>query len=170
MPDAPRRTGLPPVAGAAGRARVLILGSFPSEASLRAREYYAHPRNQFWPIMEELFGIARAAPYRTRCRQLAARGVALWDVIASCRRDGSLDSNIRAARANDFAAFHRRHPRIAEVFCNGASAERHYRALAAADDMRVTRLPSTSPAHAALSLAAKTAQWAAVRAALARAI
>ncbi|MGR3983680.1 MAG: DNA-deoxyinosine glycosylase [Gammaproteobacteria bacterium] len=172
-PDSPKRRPpknrcLPPIAGA--HARVLILGSFPSEASLRARQYYAHPRNQFWTIIEQLFGIARETPYRERCRQLAARGIALWDVIASCRRHGSLDSNIRDAETNDFAAFHRRHPRITAVFCNGAGAERHYRRLAAAPGIcpAISRLPSTSPANAAISLAGKAAQWEAVREALAR--
>ncbi|MGR3915212.1 MAG: DNA-deoxyinosine glycosylase [Gammaproteobacteria bacterium] len=158
---------LPPIAGA--HARVLILGSFPSESSLRARRYYAHPRNQFWMIIEQLFGIARDAEYCARCRQLAARGIALWDVIARCHRHGSLDGNIRAVETNDFAAFHRRHPRIGAVFCNGASAARHYQKAAPPgilSAISVTRLPSTSPAHAAISLAGKIAQWEAVRDAL----
>lgn len=156
--------GLPPLAGA--DARVLILGSFPSEASLRQRQYYAHPRNQFWTIIEQLFGIARGNPYSQRCQQLLEQRVAVWDVIGRCRREGSLDSKIRDPEANDFAGFYRSHPRIAALFWNGAAAERHYRALvgmalkpAGCDALAVFRLPSTSPANAAISLAGKTGQW-----------
>ena len=158
--------GLPPIAG--DDARVLILGSFPSEASLRARRYYDHPRNQFWRIIDSLFAIARADPYPRRCAQLVARGVAVWDVIGRCRRKGSMDSAIRAPEANDFARFYRRHPRITAVFFNGGAAEQHYRALVGPPPMGV-RLPSTSPANARLSFADKTAQWAALRDALRRA-
>lgn len=168
-----RLQGLPPIAGK--DARVLILGSFPSEASLRARRYYAHPRNQFWAVIEALFGIARDESYARRCRQLAAHGVAVWDVIGRCRRRGSLDSAIRDAEANDFAAFYRDHPRIAAVFFNGAEAERQYRRLAASvpvtQDGAVegVRLPSTSPANAGISLAGKIEQWRVVQTAVAAA-
>lgn len=158
-----RLKGLPPLAG--DDARVLILGSFPSAASLRAREYYAHPRNQFWAIVEALFGIARGDEYARRCRQLSAHGVAVWDVIGRCRRAGSLDAAIRDAEVNDFAAFYRAHPRIAAVFFNGAVAEkRHRRAGVAGLPAPVgLRLPSTSPANAGLSLAAKIDAWRAVK-------
>jgi len=155
-----RLHGLPPMAG--DDARVLILGSFPSEASLRAQQYYAHPRNQFWAVVEALFGIARDDPYARRCRQLAARGVAVWDVIGRCRRRGSLDSAIRDVEVNDFAAFYRRHPRMEAVFFNGAEAERRYRRLVDAtvgEAPAGVRLPSTSPANATISLAGKIDQW-----------
>lgn len=152
---------LPPLAGA--NARVLILGSFPSEASLRARQYYAHPRNQFWAVVEALFGIARTESYARRCERLNARGVAVWDVIGRCRRRGSLDSAIRDAEGNDFAAFYRDHPRIAAVFFNGAEAERRYRRLVdTAAAPAGARLPSTSPANAGVSLAGKIEKWRAV--------
>lgn len=162
-----RLHGLAPIAGK--EARVLILGSFPSEASLRAQRYYAHPRNQFWAVVEALFGVARDDSYARRCRQLAARGVAVWDVIGRCRRRGSLDSAIRQPEANDFAAFYRDHPRIAAVFFNGAEAERQYRRLVTAAPAGArggavagARLPSTSPANAGVSLAGKIEKWRAV--------
>ena len=167
--------GLPPIAGK--DARVLILGSFPSEASLRERQYYGHPRNQFWVVMERLFGIARGEPYLRRCRELVGRRVAVWDVIGRCRRRGSLDSAIRAPEANDFAGFYRQYPQIVAVFFNGAAAEKHYRALVGTDiapagettpadraTLTALRLPSTSPANASITLAAKTAQWQTIRA------
>ncbi|MDD9858749.1 MAG: DNA-deoxyinosine glycosylase [Gammaproteobacteria bacterium] len=163
-----RLHGLPPIAEKG--ARVLILGSFPSEASLRAQRYYAHPRNQFWAVVEALFGIARDEEYARRCRQLAARGVAVWDVIGSCRRRGSLDSAIRDAEVNDFAAFYRRHRRIEAVFFNGAEAERRYRRLVdtavVGEAPAGVRLPSTSPANAAMSLAGKIEMWRAVQTAV----
>lgn len=149
--------GLPPIAD--GDARVLILGSFPSAASLRAGQYYAHPRNQFWLIVEALFGIARGDDYARRCAQLNAHGVAVWDVIASCRRAGSLDAAIRCAEVNDFAAFYRAHPEIAAVFFNGAEAEKQYRRQVDVAGPVGVRLPSTSPAYAAMSLANKIAAW-----------
>ncbi|MGI9311568.1 MAG: DNA-deoxyinosine glycosylase [bacterium] len=157
-------------------ARALILGSFPSAESLRRRQYYAHPRNQFWRIIECLFGIARDDSYAQRCRQLAQRDLVLWDVIARCRRRGSSDSAIRVPEANDFADLYRRCPRIVAVFFNGAAAEHHYRALvgdaikpAGCAALVTARLPSTSPAYAAMSLADKTDRWRAVCAAPARA-
>jgi len=156
--------GLPPIVG--DDARVLILGSFPGAASLRAGEYYAHPRNQFWRIVEALFGIAREDNYARRCSRLTDCGIAVWDVIASCRRAGSLDAAIRDATVNDFAAFYRAHPGIAAVFFNGASAEKQYRRQVAlpppagvAGAPVDVRLPSTSPANAGMSLADKIEAW-----------
>jgi len=156
--------GLPPIVG--DDARVLILGSFPGAASLRAGEYYAHPRNQFWRIVEALFGIAREDNYARRCSRLTDCGIAVWDVIASCRRAGSLDAAIRDATVNDFAAFYRAHPGIAAVFFNGASAEKQYRRHVAlpppagvAGAPVDVRLPSTSPANAGMSLADKIEAW-----------
>lgn len=167
--------GLPPIAGK--DARVLILGSFPSEASLRERQYYGHPRNQFWVVMERLFGIARGESYLRRCRELVGWRVAVWDVIGRCRRRGSLDSAIREPEANNFAGFYRQHPQIVAVFFNGAAAEKHYRTLVGTDiapagettpadraTLTALRLPSTSPANASITLAAKTTQWQTVRA------
>ncbi len=170
-------SGLPPIVGT--DARVLILGSFPGAVSIRQRQYYAHPRNQFWTIIEHLFGIARTAPYPKRCRQLVERHLALWDVIRQCQRPGSLDSKIREAEANDFAEFYKRCPQIVAVFWNGSAAEHHYRTLVGMtlrtagcdalgqDGLYGDRLPSTSPAHATVSLADKVGQWRVLRDALA---
>ncbi len=146
-------------------ASILILGSMPGEASLRAGQYYAHPRNAFWPIMRELLGFPASASYRDRLDALQAGGIALWDVLASCERAGSLDSDIEPDTlvVNDFASFFAAHGRIALVCFNGATAERTYRRHvdAASEGRRIesVRLPSTSPAHAALTLADKVAAW-----------
>ena len=143
--------GLPPLANAG--ARILILGSMPGAASLRKREYYAHPRNQFWDIIEHLFGIERHLPYAERCRRLTAAGIAVWDVIGRCLRRGSLDTRIVASSivANDLATFLARHRRIRRVFFNGLKSEQIYASHVSAEieqaGFRLTyrRLPSTSP-------------------------
>ena len=147
-------------------ARILILGSMPGKASLSAEEYYAHPRNAFWKIMEKLFGVAADAPYSDRLRQLTAKRVALWDVMKACRRESSLDSDIIDASIipNDFSAFFDAHPKVESVYFNGAKAESSYRkhvspTLGDRDSIRYTRLPSTSPAHASLSLQQKISAW-----------
>lgn len=156
----------PPVA--APDARLLILGSMPGEASLRAGQYYAHPRNAFWPIMGDLLGFAPDLPYADRLRCLTAAGIALWDVIAGCERSGSLDADIvkTSVRANDFAGFFATYPGIERVFFNGATAEtnfrRHVLPRAAPGHRQLLRLPSTSPAHAARGYAEKLAAWAVV--------
>jgi hypoxanthine-DNA glycosylase len=158
--------GFPAVAGE--RPRLLILGSMPGRASLAAGEYYAQPRNQFWRLMGELFGAAPDLPYAERLAILTAHRCALWDVVESCEREGSLDSAIVATsvRANDFARFHAGHPTIELIACNGATAERLYRRLVLpqlagrAAALRRIRLPSTSPAHASLPFERKREEWA----------
>lgn len=152
-----------------GAARVLILGSMPGEASLAAVQYYAHPRNAFWPIMGALFGAGPELPYVQRLERLCAAGVALWDVIGACQREGSLDSAIArdSIVANDFTALFSACPGIGHVFFNGSAAEaafrRHVKRPPTGQPLRFTRLPSTSPAHAARSFEAKLAAWQAVR-------
>lgn len=154
-----------PIADA--RARVLILGSMPGKASLAAGQYYAHPRNLFWPILGEVTGAGPASPYEVRALALKSRGIALWDVLESCAREGSLDSAIDDATlsANDFASFYLGHLRIAHVFFNGGKAEACYRKhvlpmLAdAAASPSYRRLPSTSPANASMSRAHKQRVW-----------
>ena len=161
----PRVQSFPPIAGA--KARVLILGSMPGKASLAAGQYYAHAQNLFWRILGDITGADPAAPYATRARALKSRGIALWDVLASCAREGSLDSAIDDASisANDFAAFYRTHPRIAQVFFNGAKAEACYRMHVlpvlgdGAAPTSLRRLPSTSPANASMSRAYKQRVW-----------
>jgi TDG/mug DNA glycosylase family protein len=154
------------------KARVLILGSMPGKASLAAGQYYAHPQNLFWRLLGEVTGASAALPYAARTRALNLHGIALWDVLESCAREGSLDSAIDDAtiRANDFASFYRAHPRIAQVFFNGAKAEACYRkhvlpalVLPALVDTlgpsNYHRLPSTSPANAAMSRAHRHSVW-----------
>ena len=143
------------------RCRVLILGTLPGVASLAAGQYYAHPRNQFWDLMGALFGAGRTLPYARRLARLRACGVALWDVVAECERAGSLDSAIRGEKPNDLADLLRRHPRLRTVVFNGQPAarlfHRHFPALARTLPLVV--MPSTSPAHARLTRAAKQRAW-----------
>ena len=142
-------------------ARLLILGSLPGEASLRAQRYYAHPQNQFWRLLgaaigEELVGM----PYEERLMRLAARGIALWDVVGEAWRQGSLDGAIRGATANKLAEFVAGHPRLKAVAFNGRTAARLGRAaLAGLVDLRLIDLPSSSPAFT-LAFALKAEQWA----------
>jgi len=154
-----------PIADA--KARVLILGSMPGKASLAAGQYYAHAQNLFWRILGEITGAAPSLPYAARARALQSCGIALWDVLESCAREGSLDSAIDDATicANDFASFYRAHPRIEHVFFNGAKAEACYRKYvvpllpdgSASPSYR--RLPSTSPANASMSRAHRQRVW-----------
>jgi hypoxanthine-DNA glycosylase len=153
-------------------ARVLVLGSMPGAASLQAGRYYAYPHNAFWPIMGELFGAGPAVAYERRIFLLKRAGLALWDVMASCIREGSLDSDIDedSIVPNDFHAFYNTHPRVTHVFFNGAKAEacfhRYVRPQLSDRGLTFTRLPSTSPAHASLSMEKKLRAWRVVARAL----
>ncbi len=155
----------PPVASS--KSRVLILGSMPGEASLRAGQYYAHPRNAFWRIMGDLFGASRSLAYHERLTILDEVGIALWDVLQACVRLGSLDSAITDEIPNDFPAFFAKHPMITHVFFNGSKAEAAFRRYAlpglVEDRHSFARLPSTSPAHAAMALADKVRAWSVVK-------
>lgn len=156
----PLLSGLPPVVD--DSARVLILGTFPSELSLGAQQYYANPRNQFWSITGAVLGFDPMAPYESRIAALQAHGIALWDVVRQCRRKGSLDSNIEpnTVVVNDFPAFFAEHPAIRQVYFAIAKAESIYRRQAVIQpDVDYRRLPSTSPANARMSLEAKLAAW-----------
>lgn len=147
------------------RSRVLILGSMPGVRSLQAQQYYAHPRNLFWPFMHALLGIDPALPYPGRTQALAAAGVALWDVLASCEREGSLDSAIcdDSAEPNDLGSLLAAHPRIGTVLFNGSKAEQAYRRFVAPGPghavLRCVRLPSTSPANASQRVPDKLQRW-----------
>jgi hypoxanthine-DNA glycosylase len=150
------------------QAEVLILGSFPSVQSLTAQQYYANPRNAFWPITGELFGFDHNAPYDLRLSALRSHHVALWDVLHQCRRIGSLDSAIepKSLVVNDFGALFTDYPTITRVFFNGAKAGELYRRLAGevrSERIHFQRLPSTSGAHA-IAPSAKLAAWRAISA------
>lgn len=157
-----RVRSFPPVADPA-TAHTLILGSMPGVASLAAGRYYAHPRNQFWPIMAALFGAGPELAYDARLLALKRAGIALWDVLESCERPGSLDADIdaRTAQANDFAAFFDAHPLITRVAFNGGTAERMFRrdVMHRLRPLELLRLPSTSPAHAGMRAEDKLARW-----------
>lgn len=156
---APVIRSLAPIA--APDARILILGSMPGAASLQAGEYYAHPRNAFWPIMEKLVGAGPEKPYEERTQVLRARGVALWDVLQSCVRSGSLDTDIRDEMPNDFVTFFAEHPRITHIGLNGSKAAGSFAKFVAnrcPPDVVVVQLPSTSPAYTK-SFAEKYKAW-----------
>lgn len=149
-------------------AKILILGSMPGEASLRAGQYYAHPRNLFWHIMEKLLNTNPDLPYSQRVQALKSARIALWDVLRSCRRKGSMDSNIDngSLTPNDLVTFFQRHPKITHIFFNGAKAEECYRKyvqpIAGIERIEYLRLPSTSPANASISFERKLEAWRAV--------
>ena len=168
LPFAPTRaaepdallTGLPAVVSP--RTRLLLLGSFPGVASLQAQQYYGHARNQFWPILSDLWGVdLRALPYAQRLDLLRERGLGLWDVYARCRRPGSLDSAITEAVPNPLAALAATLPALAAIAHNGAESARAMK-ITAALGLPVYRLPSTSPANAIWSFERKRQAWAAV--------
>jgi len=158
----PRVRSFPPIAAA--DARILILGSMPGEESLRRKQYYAHPQNQFWRILAQVTGAAHDRPYEERVDALIRTGVALWDVLRSCRRESSLDSAIQrdSMRPNDFRRFLAAHPDITHVFFNGATAEaaflRHVQPKLSRP-LNLERLPSTSPAHAGMPRDEKLKRW-----------
>lgn len=161
-----RISGFAPIADT--NAQILILGSMPSAASLCANQYYAHPRNAFWKIMAQILGFNAEDTYDIRQQALMHAGIALWDVLQSCVRPGSLDTSIDtdSIQTNDFATFYRDHTYIKLVCFNGATAERYYNKLVSPtlplSSKSYRRLPSTSPAHAALSVDKKTLIWRAV--------
>lgn len=152
-----------PIAGR--NARVLILGSMPGRASLEAGRYYAHPQNAFWRIASELLRIDPEASYAARVQALKSARIAVWDVLHSCVRQGSLDTRIEQEVANDFDAFFRTHRAITHVFFNGAKAEASYRHHALAGTgaaLYYARLPSSSPAYASVPFRRKLAAWRAI--------
>ena len=146
-------------------ARLLILGSMPGVASLQASQYYAHPRNQFWRLLGELLGFDPECDYAIRTQALIRAHIALWDVLKSCRRSGSLDADIiaRSVVVNDFARFFQAHPSITDVYFNGATAEQLFRCHvvkpAFSGSLNLHRLPSTSPANAGMRYEQKREHW-----------
>jgi hypoxanthine-DNA glycosylase len=152
---------------AAPDARILILGSIPGVKSLQEVQYYAHPRNGFWPIMAQLLEFDPALPYPQRLERLLQAGIALWDVVHRCHRPGSLDQNIAGSsvEANDFASFFRLHPQVSAIFFNGGTAEALFRrhvikgGIPLPAGLKLQRLPSTSPANAGTRLEQKLELW-----------
>jgi hypoxanthine-DNA glycosylase len=155
-----RLTGLPPIVSS--NTRLLILGSFPGAASLAKQQYYGHPQNQFWPILQAIWpsgaGGISAGSYEKRSEWLLERGLGVWDVYASCERQGSLDTAIRNPQVNDFAALLQRCPHLVSVAHNGGESFRHAKHTAALG-LAVHKLPSTSPANASWSFERKLAAW-----------
>lgn len=160
--------GFPPIASQ--NANLLILGSMPGEMSLQKQQYYAHPRNAFWLIMQALFDIPANSPYESRIAGLLANRVAVWDVLQSCQRRGSLDADIDKASicVNRFGEFFASHPQVEVVCFNGGSVEKLYKRYVERDvrsvrgNLHYLRLPSTSPAYAAMGLPEKISAWQAI--------
>ena len=168
-------TGLQPLVS--GSTKMLILGSFPGVVSLAAQQYYGHPQNQFWKILQAIwpsFAIATgASSYEIRSERLLMQGLGLWDVYATCKREGSLDSQIRAPMLNDFAQLQRSCPQLQAIAHNGAESFKQVARVSAvlheADrselndltrpEIKFYKLPSTSPAHAAWSFERKLDAW-----------
>ena len=156
--------GLAPVV--APDTRLLVLGSFPGAASLKAQQYYGHPRNHFWPILFTIFeakmpgspDVSCLSSYQIRIDWLLARGVGLWDVYAACEREGSLDSQIRHPVVNDLSALRRHCPQLQAIAHNCGESFKHARHTAALG-LPVHKLPSTSPANASWRFERKLAAW-----------
>ena len=139
-------------------ARVMIVGSMPSVKSLADAQYYAHPRNAFWPILFEIFGEPVTDNYEEKKNLIRRHSLALWDAAGVCEREGSLDSNMRDVQFNDFGALYAACPRIHTVLCNGGTAHSLFMKSGFAEDRRVVRLPSTSPTYT-MPYEKKLAAW-----------
>lgn len=158
----PRKSALAPVV--ADGTRVLVLGSLPGEASLAARRYYAHPQNQFWRLVGEAIGREVAGlDYEHRLAAVLAAGIGLWDTVASARRTGSLDTALREVEAANIADLAATLPELRAVAFNGATAARLGRRALGGTALTLIDLPSSSPANAALSFAAKAKIWGRLR-------
>lgn len=132
------------------RSRVLILGSMPGVESLRLQQYYANPRNQFWKMLYETFDTQISQDYDERVLFIKSNKIAVWDVIGSCYRDGSLDSNIREEKANDFSDLFKAYPEIKTVLFNGGKAYQTYKkwiGFGASSNLTFHKLTSSSPAN-----------------------
>jgi len=159
-PAGTRLTGLPPVVS--DHTALLILGSFPGVASLAAQQYYGHPQNHFWRILQAIWPSTHRQmvmdSYENRIAWLLDHGLGLWDVYASCERQGSLDTAIRHAQVNDFASLKARCPALRAIAHNGGESYKHARHTAMLG-VEVHRLPSTSPANASWRFERKLAAW-----------
>lgn len=152
-----RITSFPPII--TEDSQVLILGSIPGVKSLEMQEYYAHPQNKFWKILFELFDENFSTNYEDRIKLLKVHHIALWDVIDSCERKGSLDVEIKNENANNIVKLLIDHPNIKAIFCNGHKSFKNLqKTLNQNQEMPIFVLPSTSPAHT-LSYNVKFNQW-----------
>jgi hypoxanthine-DNA glycosylase len=146
--------------------RVLVLGSLPGEASLAQSQYYAHPQNRFWHLIGDVIGVALPGmAYEARLQALLDHRVGLWDVIAKAKREGSLDSRIRDHATNDLAALVAGLPNLVAVAFNGGTAAKiGMNALAESRlSLDLVKLPSSSPAYAAVPYAERLRAWEALR-------
>ncbi|NGP46404.1 DNA-deoxyinosine glycosylase [Bacillaceae bacterium SIJ1] len=146
MSENDRVISMPPVVGE--RPTILVLGSMPGKASLLKQQYYGHPRNHFWPLMFDLFEEAPTDVYTERIAIAKKHGIALWDVLASCERAGSLDSQIKKEQPNDLVSFVEHHPSLRLIACNGGKAFQSFQRHAGqvqTDRLTIAKLPSTSP-------------------------
>ena len=143
--------------------RILILGTMPGPESLRRKQYYANPGNQFWKIMYRVLGESNAPPsdYMERINFLKKNGVALWDVLENCEREGASDSSIRNGKPNDFKTLLRQYPTLQRIFFNGKTAEYFFKKCASSESALVQPavLPSTSSANARMSADEKVRSW-----------
>ena len=155
-----RLHGLAPLV--ADNTALLVLGSFPSRASLALQQYYAHPQNQFWRILKAIWPSSpldiSADSYEIRSKWLLDKGLGVWDVYASCEREGSLDAAIRKPEVNDFTGLARRCAHLRVIAHNGGESYRHAK-YSEVLGLPVYRLPSTSPANASWSFERKLAAW-----------
>lgn len=144
--------------------RILLLGTMPSEESLRKQEYYGHKSNQFWKIIFALYNKPLTSEYRERVALLLEKGIALWDVLSSCEGSGSADSNIKKELSNDFTLFFTQNPQISHIFFTSKKAEEFFRKYVDTQQLslRCTTLPSPSPANARMSFDEKLKQWKAI--------
>lgn len=162
MSDPDLIKSFPPIVGESPR--VLILGSMPGVQSLKTEEYYGFGRNQFWRIMGDLFGFDTDLSYDSRIEMIKKNNIALWNVIHSCTRKGSLDSDIQNITVNDIPGFLKQHPSITSIYLNGGKAEQVLKKYFSTEltDVEVVKLYSTSPANA-ISYQIKLAQWAQIK-------
>ena len=139
---------------------ILILGSIPGQKSLEKQEYYAHPQNKFWRIIFELFNEIFTTDYTKKIQILEKHHIALWDVIDTCERKGSLDSEIRNEEANKIEELLHNYPNIKAIFCNGQKSYKNLQKILSKDfHLPIIALPSTSPAHASLRSEEKLLSW-----------
>ncbi len=139
--------------------KILILGSVPGVKSLEIQQYYAHPQNQFWKIVFELLGEDFSKDYETRIETIRKNNIALWDVIDTCEREGSLDTKIRNEEHNDITKILNDHPSISVIFCNGQKSFKNLKKILGKEsEIPVFVLPSTSSLHT-ISFDKKLKEW-----------